>query len=182
VKRRRSRPTRAPLLALVLAAMLAACATPPGPVGTPLPPRSQAEVAAGNEVVLAALTYLDVGYQTGGNSAAEGFDCSGFTRHVYGSVLGLALPRRAEAQAQQSGWLPVMAIEDLEPGDMVFFNTLRRRYSHVGIYVGDGRFIHAPRTGSRVRVEGLRLPYWASRFDGGRRAAGAGLAGAEPSP
>ena len=161
--------------------MLAACATPPGLLRTPPPPRSQAEVAAGNEVVLTALNYLDVGYQTGGDSAAEGFDCSGFTRHVYGSVLGLALPRRAEAQAQQSGWLP-LAIEDLEPGDLVFFNTLRRRFSHVGIYVGDGRFIHAPRTGSRVRIEGIHGPYWASRFDGGRRAAVAGMAGAAPPP
>jgi cell wall-associated NlpC family hydrolase len=153
-------------LAAVLA-LLTGCASPV--LRAPSAATGAAGVTAGNEVVLAALNFLDVGYRAGGDTAADGFDCSGFTRHVYGSALGVSLPRSAEAQAGQAGWLDVRA-DDLAPGDLVFFNTLRRRFSHVGIYVGEGRFIHAPRTGARVRIEGMRVPYWASRFDGGRRA------------
>jgi len=157
--------------------MLTACATAPGP--SPAPQRAAAEVAAGNEVVLAAMSFVDVAYRAGGNSAAEGFDCSGFTRHVYASALGMALPRRAEAQAELADW-PVVDAEDLQPGDLVFFNTLNQRYSHVGIYVGDGRFVHAPRAGARVRIEGMQVAYWARRFDGGRRVPQAVIVGAAP--
>lgn len=125
--------------------------------------------AAGAELVLAAMNFLDTRYRLGGNSAAEGFDCSGFTRHVYATALGLALPRRSAEQAHQAGWHDVPP-HQLQPGDLVFFNTLRRAYSHVGIYVGDGRFIHAPRSGAQVRIEDMRSTYWSQRFDGARRA------------
>ena len=120
------------------------------------------------DLVIAALNFLDVRYHRGGNSAAEGFDCSGFTRHVVSSVLGITLPRRSAEQAQQAG-LPPVARQALQPGDLVFFNTLKRTFSHVGIYIGDGRFVHAPRSGQQVRVERMDTPYWAKRFDGARR-------------
>jgi cell wall-associated NlpC family hydrolase len=115
------------------------------------------------------MNFLGVRYRRGGNSADEGFDCSGFTRHVFESTLGLVLPRRADEQARAAGLQPV-GRDELAPGDLVFFNTLKRRFSHVGIYVGDGKFVHAPRSGARVRVEDLRQGYWAKRYNGARRA------------
>lgn len=123
----------------------------------------------GSEVVMAALNLLDVRYRRGGNSADDGFDCSGFTRHVFDTVLGLQLPHRSADQARQAGLLHVER-EALKPGDLVFFNTLRRTFSHVGIYIGEGKFIHAPRSGQQVRVEEMDNRYWARRFDGARRA------------
>jgi cell wall-associated NlpC family hydrolase len=83
--------------------------------------------------------------------------------------LGLVLPRRVDDQAHASG-LTRIAREELRPGDLVFFNTLRRTFSHVGIYIGEGKFIHAPRTGSEVRIEDMRQAYWDRRFTGARRA------------
>ena len=144
---------------LLCAALLQACATAPRP---PVDPARSADL------VLGALNFVDVDYKWGGNSAEEGFDCSGFTRHVYQTLGGIALPRRSEEQANAPG-LRSIPMRDLSPGDLVFFNTLRRSYSHVGIYVGEGRFVHAPRTGARVRVESMRSSYWANRFDGARR-------------
>ena len=104
----------------------------------------------------------------GGTSAESGFDCSGFTRYVFKHTLGLLLPRSAEQQAQMGSLLPVTANE-LKPGDLVFFNTVRKAFSHVGIYVGDGRFVHSPRQGAVVRVDSMQQAYWAQRFDGARR-------------
>lgn len=123
----------------------------------------------GSEVVIAAMNFLDQPYRRGGQSLHTGFDCSGFTRYLYGQALGIALPRSADEQARFAS-LRTVARSELQPGDLVFFDTLRRMYSHVGIYVGDGRFIHAPRTGAQVRVESLSLPYWSRRFTGARRA------------
>jgi cell wall-associated NlpC family hydrolase len=122
-----------------------------------------------SELVLAAMDFIGVPYKRGGNSAEQGFDCSGFTRHVFEQSLGLILPRRADQQAK-SDELFVVKREDLKPGDLVFFNTMRRAFSHVGIYVGDGRFIHAPRAGGQVRIESMREAYWERRFNGARRA------------
>lgn len=122
-----------------------------------------------SDLVLQAMNFLGVPYRRGGDSAVEGFDCSGFTRHVFEHSLGLLLPRRAQEQATQAG-LAKVARHELRPGDLVFFNTLRRTFSHVGIYVGDGRFIHAPSTGGEVRVDDMRKAYWTRRFDGARRA------------
>ena len=122
------------------------------------------------ELVVAAMNFVGVAYRHGGNNSDSGFDCSGFTRHVFDLALGLALPRRADDQAGAKGLVAVNRAE-LRPGDLVFFNTLKRTFSHVGIYVGDGRFIHAPRSGSEVRIEDMRYAYWAQRFTGARRAA-----------
>ncbi|KPF50974.1 hydrolase [beta proteobacterium AAP121] len=121
------------------------------------------------EMVLTAMNFLGVRYVRGGNNAEQGFDCSGFTRYVFEHSLGLVLPRRADEQARKAGLLSVKK-EELKPGDLVFFNTMRRAFSHVGIYVGEGKFIHAPRAGAEVRIEDMRQAYWAKRFNGARRA------------
>ncbi|RYF34344.1 MAG: NlpC/P60 family protein [Comamonadaceae bacterium] len=119
-----------------------------------------------SELVTTAIGFLGVPYRRGGNSAESGFDCSGFVRAMYNQTVGLVLPRRAVEQAAATQ--PV-AQADLKPGDLVFFNTMRRAFSHVGIYVGEGKFIHSPRTGSQVRVEDMTGSYWQRRFDGARR-------------
>ncbi|QAZ40837.1 NlpC/P60 family protein [Methylibium sp. Pch-M] len=122
-----------------------------------------------SDLVLSAMNFLGVRYRRGGETAEQGFDCSGFTRHVFEASVGLVLPRRSNEQAKAPGLLNVNR-DDLKPGDLVFFNTLRTAFSHVGIYVGDGKFIHAPRTGGKVRVEDMRVAYWSKRYDGARRA------------
>ena len=119
-----------------------------------------------SELVVNAMGFLGVPYKRGGNTAETGFDCSGFVRAIYQQTVGLILPRRAEQQAAATQNIEK---SELKPGDLVFFNTLKRTFSHVGIYVGDGRFIHAPKPGGEVRVESMSVNYWASRFDGARR-------------
>lgn len=121
-----------------------------------------------SDLVLSAMNFIGVRYRRGGTSQEEGFDCSGFTRHVFENSIGLVLPRRADEQAKAPGLLKISE-SDLRPGDLVFFNTLRHTFSHVGIYVGDGKFIHAPRAGSEVRIEDMRQSYWVKRFTGARR-------------
>lgn len=121
------------------------------------------------DLVMNAMNFLGVSYRRGGNTADTGFDCSGFTLHVFENSLGLLLPRRSAEQAQSPSLLRISE-NDLKPGDLVFFNTMRSAFSHVGIYLGDGKFIHAPRTGSQVRVEDMREAYWVKRFNGARRA------------
>jgi cell wall-associated NlpC family hydrolase len=122
-----------------------------------------------SEMVIVALNAVGVRYRRGGNSEAGGFDCSGFTRYVFGNSLGLQLPRRADEQASAPGLVAVPR-DDLRPGDLVFFNTLRRTFSHVGIYIGDNRFVHAPSPGGEVRTEDMGFAYWKTRFTGARRA------------
>ncbi len=112
------------------------------------------------------LSYLGVPYRRGGDHPSEGFDCSGLVRHVVNKVLDLELPRRAEEMSRLG---QRVERSDLRPGDLVFFNTLRRPFSHVGIYLGDGRFVHAPSSGGVVRVERMDLPYWRTRYNGIRR-------------
>ena len=120
------------------------------------------------EMAVSAMDFLGVHYRRGGQSAETGFDCSGFTRHMY-ELSGLDLPRRAEEQARAKGLVPVSR-DDLKPGDLVFFNTMKRTFSHVGIYIGENRFIHAPSRGKTVRTDDLGFAYWAKRFTGARRA------------
>ena len=132
-----------------------------------------------SELVVNAMGFLGVPYKRGGNTAETGFDCSGFVRAIYEQSVGLLLPRRAEQQAAATQRIDK---NELQPGDLVFFNTMRRAFSHVGIYVGDGKFIHSPKPGAEVRVESLSVSYWQRRFDGARRvqqAPGASAAGAE---
>ncbi|WP_338109591.1 C40 family peptidase [Roseateles albus] len=132
---------------------------------------------AASNLVISSMNFLGVRYTRGGSSVESGFDCSGFTRHIFESSVGMILPRRADEQAKMSNLLTVKR-DELKPGDLVFFNTMKRTFSHVGIYVGEGKFIHSPRVGGAVRVEDMREAYWAKRFTGARRAdlksAGAG--------
>ncbi len=122
-----------------------------------------------SDLVMAAMNFLGVPYRRGGSSAESGFDCSGFTRYVFEHSVGLVLPRRADEQARSAGLFKI-GRDELKPGDLVFFNTMRRTFSHVGIYIGDDKFVHAPRPGEEVRVDDLRQSYWARRFTGARRA------------
>jgi cell wall-associated NlpC family hydrolase len=121
-----------------------------------------------SDLVVNAMGFLGVPYKRGGNSFDQGFDCSGFVKAMYEQTVGLVLPRRA---AEQAAATQPIDKSELQPGDLVFFNTLKSTFSHVGIYVGDNKFIHSPRTGSVVRVEDMRVGYWSSRFDGARRVA-----------
>uniref|UniRef100_UPI00313E0F54 C40 family peptidase n=2 Tax=Hydrogenophaga sp. OTU3427 TaxID=3043856 RepID=UPI00313E0F54 len=119
-----------------------------------------------SDLVVTAMGFLGVPYRRGGNSVETGFDCSGFVRAMYEQTVGLVLPRRAAEQAQAT---ETISRDELKPGDLVFFNTMRHAFSHVGIYVGDGKFIHSPRSGAQVRVEDMRTAYWHTRFNGARR-------------
>ena len=130
-----------------------------------------------SELVLTAMGFLGVPYRRGGNNAESGFDCSGFVKAMYQKTVGLVLPRRADQQAAATSKIDK---DELQPGDLVFFNTMKRAFSHVGIYVGDGKFIHSPKPGAQVRVEDMGQRYWQRRFDGARRVLS--LAPAEPDP
>jgi len=115
-----------------------------------------------------ALTYLGIKYRFGGNTPSQGFDCSGLVRYAAEKSLGLKLPRRSAEMARLG---ESIKRNDLERGDLVFFNTRGQRFSHVGIYVGDGKFVHAPSTGAKVRVEDMNIGYWRKRYNGARRLA-----------
>ncbi|MFM6985610.1 MAG: C40 family peptidase [Hydrogenophaga sp.] len=129
-----------------------------------------------SQLVVNAMGFLGVPYKFGGDdSEAGGLDCSGFVRAVYEQSFGQVLPRRASEQAAST---QTIDRKELKPGDLVFFNTMKRAFSHVGIYVGDGQFIHAPRAGSNIRVEDMRKAYWQQRFNGARRVVSA--AASEP--
>lgn len=135
--------------------------------------------AKASQLVVSALGFLGVPYRRGGNNVETGFDCSGFVRAMYQQTAGLLLPRRASEQAASTEKINKT---DLKPGDLVFFNTMRRAFSHVGIYVGNGKFIHAPKPGGEVRVEDLGASYWAKRFDGARRVPIEATTANEPQP
>ena len=130
-----------------------------GQIGTQITERT-------SDLVSTAIGFLGIPYLRGGNSAESGFDCSGFVRAIYKDTIGLILPRTAAEQAVATQNIDKT---QLKPGDLVFFNTLKRSFSHVGIYMGDNKFIHSPRSGSSVRIEDMRIPYWNMRFDGARR-------------
>jgi len=127
-------------------------------------------------LVNTALGFLGVPYKRGGASAATGFDCSGFVKAVFEQTAGLILPHKA---AQQAADTQSISQTDLQPGDLVFFHTMRRAFSHVGIYIGDGQFIHSPKPGAEVRVENMAASYWRRRFDGARRVLSSTLDGGQ---
>jgi hypothetical protein len=132
-----------------------------------------------SNLVDSAMNFLGVRYKLGGNTAETGFDCSGFTRYVFENSLGRVLPHRADEQANAPE-LAKIDRKDLKPGDLVFFDTMRRTFSHVGIYLGDGKFIHSPRTGESVRIEDINISYWARHFTGARRVPELADAGGTP--
>lgn len=121
------------------------------------------------DIVGQAMTLIGVPYRWGGNDPDSGLDCSGFVRYVYHKATGKLLPRQS-AQISKTG--SAISKPDLHPGDLVFFNTPRGTATHVGIYVGKQKFVHAPATGSSIRVESLSANYWASRYYGARRFTG----------
>ena len=118
------------------------------------------------DVVRRALDYVGVPYHYGGDSAETGFDCSGLVWRVYRQAAGVRLPRDTYGISRKGVAIPS---RELQPGDLVFFNTQRRPYSHVGIYLGKNRFVHAPSSGGVVSVARISDRYWRQRFDGGRR-------------
>ena len=118
------------------------------------------------DVILQGLKLVGVRYRFGGNDEESGLDCSGFVRLVFKNSLGAQLPRTALEMSQVGQRIDT---SQLKPGDLVFFNTMRRAFSHVGIYLGDNHFLHAPRTGAEVRVESMEDSYWTKRYNGARR-------------
>ena len=119
----------------------------------------------GNEVVLYALGLIDTGYRFGGKNPEAGLDCSGMVSYIYGRAAGLKVLGSAADIARNGRPIPQ---DELRPGDLVFFNTLNRSYSHVGIYIGETRFIHAPSTNGKVRIDKLSDRYYAQRFEEAR--------------
>lgn len=117
----------------------------------------------------AAFDLIGIRYKWGGNTPETGLDCSGLVRYVFQQVTGVTLPRTARDMSRLGDRV---ALADLRPGDLVFFNTRRFAYSHVGIYLGDNRFVHSPRRGREVEVATLDSSFWKRRFDGARRLVG----------
>jgi cell wall-associated NlpC family hydrolase len=168
---RRAAPRNAPFVFL-LALMAAACSSlPPGNRGAR--PGSTAEIdyfvlqheSHAQEMVLYALGLLDTGYRFGGRNPEAGLDCSGMVSYVVEQVSGQRLPHNA---AQIADRTRPIAVDALRPGDLVFFNTMKRRHSHMGIYIGGGKFVHAPSSRGKVRIERLDSRYFAPRLDGAR--------------
>jgi len=129
------------------------------------------------DVAMFALGLIGVEYRFGGNTPEEGLDCSGLVRHVFQQVTGVSLPRTSKAMSRVGA--PI-AVADLKVGDLVFFDTRLFAYSHVGIYLGDQRFIHAPSRGSEVEIARMSDGYWRKHFSGARRLVGV-LPGLIPS-
>lgn len=134
-----------------------------------LPVNQAPDRRAGNadELIGSAMGLLGIAYRYGGTSVATGFDCSGFMQHIFRRAMGINLPRTSAEQARMG--FPVSRSE-LQPGDMVFFRTLGgSRISHVGLYIGNDRFIHAPRTGKNIEITSLSHKYWSSKYAFARR-------------
>lgn len=160
----------------LIALMLAACSSAPHKPATtdrtaPDRPATTAgrfslqSPALANEIVIFSLGLIDIGYQFGGRNPEAGLDCSGMVAYVVEQVAGKRLPHNA---AQIAGITRQIQRSELRPADLVFFNTSGKRYSHMGIYIGDGKFIHAPSSRGRVRVERMDSTYFSPRFDGAR--------------
>lgn len=147
-------------LLLTLLFLLAACQSPR------VSGNNYAPDPAMNDLALYALSLDGTPYKYGGSSPRTGFDCSGFVGHVFKQSIGVTLPRSTEEISRIGEKLE---IDELRPGDLVFFNTLNRRYSHVGIYLGDGQFIHSPSTGKSVTVVNINDKYYRERYNGARR-------------
>jgi cell wall-associated NlpC family hydrolase len=155
-----------PLL-LLLSIARHSCANDEAPIdNTPSAATASTQIDGSDELVFHALAFLGVKYRYGGNSPDTGWDCSGYVFHVFKQGIGVVLPRDSFAMSERG---ETIIREDLRPGDLVFFNTLNRAFSHVGIYLGDNRFIHAPSTGKVVQISDMNSNYWARRFNGGRR-------------
>ena len=118
------------------------------------------------DLILKGLELVGINYRRGGTDPENGLDCSGFVQIVFKDAVGMLLPRTVREQSEIGN---VVDKNELKAGDLVFFNTMRRTFSHVGIYLGDNRFLHAPRTGAEIRVEDMSQGYWVKRYNGARR-------------
>lgn len=156
---------------------LAWAASSNDPIGTLVTRKLSRErqQAIADPLISEALDQLGVRYRYGGSSPDTGFDCSGLVTYTAERAWGVKLPRSASAMALMGTSIDK---KHLQPGDLVFFNTLGRRYSHVGIYLGENRFVHSPSSGGVVRIEKMTLAYWAKRYNGARRLDGGRLASA----
>lgn len=150
------------LLLVASGLLLAACASAP-----PRPTAGTREAMLSNDVLFRAISLVGTPYRWGGNTPGGGFDCSGLVDYVFRTEARLALPRTSRAMSK----LPDPSVDEaqLAPGDLVFFHTEGHGVSHVGIYVGKGRFVHAPDTGGTVRLDRLDNPYWSQHFLYGKR-------------
>jgi cell wall-associated NlpC family hydrolase len=119
-----------------------------------------------SSLVTRAVDFIGIRYKHGGNNVEQGLDCSGLVRLVYKDALDVQLPRTS-LEISRAG--ERIEPDELQPGDLVFYNTLKRGFSHVGIYMGDNKFIHSPSSGGRVRIESMEIKYWKKRFNGARR-------------
>lgn len=128
--------------------------------------RLQALTDRASELAMRAVGMLGIHYQRGGNTPESGLDCSGLVRYVFKEAWGTILPRTSEEISQVG---KQVENRDMQPGDLVFYNTLKRGFSHVGIYLGENKFIHSPSPGGHVRIESMDLVYWKQRFNGARR-------------
>ena len=167
------------ILAAGLALLLAACASAPdravdsGPGSEPIPLHGGRAGAAtpldlrADDVLMRATGLIGTRYRYGGSTPQTGFDCSGFTTWVFQHAAGIGLPRSARDQFSAAG--VAIPREQLRTGDLVFFKQSGRRIDHVGIYVGEGRFVHAPSRGGSVRIDPLNMPHWQRTFEGARR-------------
>jgi cell wall-associated NlpC family hydrolase len=154
---------RAALLAVVASLLMAACGTVPTTTSeNSLPPESPQITDKRNDITFFALGLIDTGYRFGGKNPEAGFDCSGMVAYVFREAAGIQVSGSAADIARRGREIDK---QELRPGDLVFFNTLGRPFSHVGIYIGDGRFIHAPSTNGKVRIDRLSNKYWAKRFE-----------------
>ena len=151
----------------LLALLLTACGSPPSrPGGSETIAQQDSAVSAkGNEVALYALGLIDTGYRFGGKNPEAGLDCSGMVSYIYGRAAGLKVQGGAADIARRARPIERSA---LRAGDLVFFNTRNQPFSHVGIYLGEARFIHAPSTNGRVRIDRLSDRYYAQRFEAAR--------------
>ena len=120
-----------------------------------------------NEVIIRAISLVGTPYRYGGTQPGTGFDCSGLIGYVFSEAAGLKLPRTTRELID----IDARAIDrdDLQAGDLIYFNSRGGRVSHIGIYVGEGRFVHAPSTGGVVRIDKLNTPYWTKFYVGAKR-------------
>ena len=161
-------------IALAIAFALPNCASAQSTPQQNVLARSAKEAATfawngAQDVAIYALGLIGVDYRYGGETPESGVDCSGLVRYVFQQVTGVTLPRTSKELSRLGN---NVASADLAPGDLVFFNTRRLPFSHVGIYLGDNRFIHAPSTGSEVEISRLSESYWQKHFNGARRLVG----------
>ena len=152
------------LLLVFLLCALGACSSGPSTRASHVPPPDS---VAANGVLIRAIGLVGTPYRYGGNDPEGGFDCSGLVQFVFGDTVGIRLPRSTRDLVAMD--VPRVDREHLQPGDLVFFNPEGGGASHIGIYVGEGRFVHAPSSGGTVRLDQLDSQYWRSAWAGGRR-------------